>query len=111
MRNLTISRLLKCECNILDSISRISKELGKIEKLIKFEGFEEVGLTPTVEISTGDEILILCKGYELGFDAALDIIELNGCIRPEDMTRQQQIKVLNSFSQGYKLFERFLKQE
>lgn len=29
----------------------------------------------------------------------------------EDMTRQQQIKVLNSFSQGYKLFERFLKEE
>ena len=29
----------------------------------------------------------------------------------EDMPRQQQIKVLNSFSQGYKLFERFLKQE
>lgn len=29
----------------------------------------------------------------------------------ENMTRQQQIKVLNSFSQGYKLFERFLKQE
>jgi hypothetical protein len=32
-------------------------------------------------------------------------------VQYEDMTRQQQIKVLNSFSQGYKLFERFLKQE
>ena len=81
----TISRLLKCECNIIDSSSRISKELGKIERLVKFEGFEEVGLTPSVEISSGNEILILCKGYELGFDAALDIIELNGCIRPEDI--------------------------
>lgn len=30
----TISRLLKCECNIIDLTSRISKELGKIEKLI-----------------------------------------------------------------------------
>ena len=29
----------------------------------------------------------------------------------EDMTRQQQIKVLNSFSQGYNLFQRFLKEE
>lgn len=32
-------------------------------------------------------------------------------VQYEDMTRQQQIKVLNSFSQGYRLFERFLKQE
>lgn len=32
-------------------------------------------------------------------------------VQYEDMTRQQQIKVLNSFSQGYKLFERFLKLE
>lgn len=31
--------------------------------------------------------------------------------RFEDMTREQQIKVLNSFSQGYRLFERFLKEE
>ena len=29
----------------------------------------------------------------------------------EEMTRQQQIKVLNSFIQGYELFERFLKEE
>lgn len=29
----------------------------------------------------------------------------------EDMSREQQIKVLNSFSQGYRLFERFLKAE
>lgn len=29
----------------------------------------------------------------------------------EDMTRQQQIKVLNSFSQGYNLFQHFLKEE
>lgn len=29
----------------------------------------------------------------------------------EDMTRDQQIKVLNAFSQGYRLFERFLKEE
>ena len=29
----------------------------------------------------------------------------------EEMTRQQQIKALNSFIQGYKLFERFLKEE
>lgn len=29
----------------------------------------------------------------------------------EDMSREQQINVLNSFSQGYRLFERFLKAE
>lgn len=81
----TISRLLKCEGNIIDLTSRISKELGKIERLIKFEGFEEVGLTPSIEICSGDEILILCKGYELCFNEALDIIEINGCIRPEDI--------------------------
>lgn len=32
-------------------------------------------------------------------------------VQYEDMTRQQQIKVLNSFSQGYRLFERFLKEK
>lgn len=29
----------------------------------------------------------------------------------DDMSREQQIKVLNSFSEGYRLFERFLKAE
>lgn len=29
----------------------------------------------------------------------------------EDMTWEQQIKVLNSFSQGYNLFARFLKEK
>lgn len=29
----------------------------------------------------------------------------------DDMSREQQIKVLNSFSQGYRFFERFLKAE
>lgn len=29
----------------------------------------------------------------------------------DDMSREQQIKVLNSFSEGYRLFERFLKSE
>ncbi len=29
----------------------------------------------------------------------------------EDMSREQQIKVLNTFSQGYNLFVRFLKSE
>ena len=32
-------------------------------------------------------------------------------VQYEDMNRLQQIKVLNSFSQGYELFERFLKQK
>lgn len=32
-------------------------------------------------------------------------------INYEDMTREQQIKVLNSFSQGYNLFVRFLKEK
>ena len=32
-------------------------------------------------------------------------------VRYEEMTRHQQIKVLNSFSQGYRLFERFLKEK
>lgn len=29
----------------------------------------------------------------------------------EDMSREQQIKVINSFSQGYNLFVRFLKEK
>ena len=43
------------------------------------------------------------EGYEFFFDGKK--------ITWEDMTREQQIKVLNSFADGYGLFKRFLKSE
>lgn len=59
------------------------------------------------------------KVYEKGMSISITVSELAGYefhidgkkARWEDMSREQQIKVLNSFSQGYRLFERFLKAE
>ena len=59
------------------------------------------------------------KPYEKGMSIDITVSELAGYefnidgkkVEWEDMTREQQIKVLNSFSQGYRLFERFLKAE
>lgn len=49
----------------------------------------------------------------------IEIDELAGCriidddkvINWEDLTRQQQIKILNSFANFYELFVKFLKEE
>ena len=57
--------------------------------------------------------------YEKGMSIDITVSELAGYefyidgkkVDWEDMSREQQIKVLNSFSQGYRLFERFLKAE
>lgn len=57
---------------------------------------KEIGTTIQVEISD-------VAGYEFFVDG----IHVNW----SDMTREQQIKVLNSFSQGFELFRRFLKEE
>ena len=59
------------------------------------------------------------KPKEQGATIQIEVSELAGYVfhidgkkvNWEDMTREQQIKVLNSFSQGYRLFERFLKEE
>lgn len=59
------------------------------------------------------------KPYEKGMSIDITVSELAGYefhidgkkVDWEDMSREQQIKVLNSFSQGYILFERFLKAE
>lgn len=51
------------------------------------------GLTIDIQVSE-------LAGYEFYIDGQK--------INYEDMTREQQIKVLNSFSQGYNLFVRFL---
>ena len=59
------------------------------------------------------------KPYEKGMSINITVSELAGSefhidgkkVDWEDMSREQQIKVLNSFSQGYRLFERFLKAE
>ena len=57
---------------------------------------KQQGLTIDIQVSE-------LAGYEFYIDGQK--------INYEDMTREQQIKVLNSFSQGYRLFERFLKAE
>ncbi|MBQ2855559.1 MAG: hypothetical protein IJE78_00330 [Bacteroidaceae bacterium] len=57
---------------------------------------KEQGLTIDIQLSE-------LAGYEFYIDGQK--------INYEDMTREQQIKVLNSFSQGYNLFVRFLKEK
>ena len=54
------------------------------------------GMTVNIQVSE-------LAGYEFYIDGEK--------VNYEDMTREQQIKVLNSFSQGYNLFVRFLKSE
>lgn len=55
---------------------------------------KEIGTTIQVEISD-------LAGYEFFVDGKHK--------NWEDMTREQQIKVLNSFSSGFELFSKFLK--
>ena len=57
---------------------------------------KQQGLTIDIQVSE-------LAGYEFYIDGQK--------INYEDMTRKQQIKVLNSFSQGYNLFVRFLKEK
>lgn len=57
---------------------------------------QKAGLTIDIQVSE-------LAGYMFFIDGKL--------IQFQDMSREQQIKVLNSFSQGYRLFERFLKSE
>lgn len=57
---------------------------------------KQQGLTIDIQVSE-------LAGYEFYIDGQK--------INYEDMTREQQIKVLNSFSQGYNLFVRFLKEK
>lgn len=57
---------------------------------------KQQGLTIDIQVSE-------LAGYEFYIDGKK--------IDWEDMSREQQIKVLNSFSQGYNLFVRFLKEK
>ncbi len=57
---------------------------------------KEIGITIQVEISE-------LAGYEFFIDGEK--------VSWEDMTREQQIKVLNSFSGGFGMFSRFLKED
>lgn len=57
---------------------------------------KKYGLTIDIQVSE-------LAGYEFYIDG--------NKIKFEDMNREQQIKVLNSLSQGYNLFVRFLKSE
>lgn len=62
-----------------------------------------IHLEPKKQGLTIDIQLSELAGYEFYIDGQK--------INYEDMTREQQIKVLNSFSQGYNLFVRFLKEK
>lgn len=57
---------------------------------------QKAGLTIDIQVSELAGYMFFIDGKQIQF---------------EDMSREQQIKVLNSFSQGYRLFERFLKAE
>lgn len=83
--NIKIRKIKKAESNITRLSACLSKELNVITENIQFEGFDEVGLEPSVEVCSGSEVIILCKGYELHIDKALETLERNGCIRPEDI--------------------------
>ena len=62
-----------------------------------------IHLEPKKQGLTIDIQLSELAGYEFYIDGQK--------INYEYMTREQQIKVLNSFSQGYNLFVRFLKEK
>jgi hypothetical protein len=59
------------------------------------------------------------KPQKVGFTIDIQVSELAGYmffidgkqVQFDEMSREQQIMVLNSLSQGYRLFERFLKAE
>ena len=54
------------------------------------------------------KIEITIEGYNIGISLA----DENGKqLKYEGLIREDQIKVLNSFVQGYEFFERFLKEE
>lgn len=57
---------------------------------------QKEGLTIEVQVSELLGYMFFIDGKQIQF---------------EDMSREQQIKVLNSFSQGYNLFVRFLKEK
>lgn len=57
---------------------------------------QKAGLTIDIQVSELAGYMFFIDGKQIQF---------------EDMSREQQIKVLNSLSQGYRLFERFLKAE
>ncbi len=80
----SIKQIEECERRIVNLSSRMSRELGKIQSMIPFEGFKELGLEPTVHICSGDEIIIYCKGYELVLSAVIDKIRKKGYIEPCD---------------------------
>ena len=85
MNKIKVRKIKKAESKIARLSACISKELSVITENIQFEGFDKFGLEPSVEVCSGAEVIILCKGYELHIDKALETLERNGCIRPEDI--------------------------
>jgi hypothetical protein len=80
----SIKQIQECERRIADLSSRMSRETGKIQGLIPFEGFDELGLEPEVHICSGDEIIVYCKGYELVLSAVIEKMRKRGYISPCD---------------------------
>ena len=80
----SIKQIQACERKIVDLSSRMSRELGKIQDIIPFEGFDELGLEPEVQICSGDEIIVCCKGYELVLSDVIETIRERGYISPCD---------------------------
>lgn len=80
----SIKQIQECERRIINLSSRISRELGKIQGIIPFEGFDELGLEPEVQLCSGDEIIVYCNGYELVLSAVMEAMRERGYISPCD---------------------------
>ena len=80
----SIKQIQECERRIVSLSSRMSRELGKIQGIIPFEGFDEIGLEPEVQICSGDEIIVCCNGYELVLSAVMEAMRKRGYISPCD---------------------------
>ena len=83
----SIKQIQACERKIVDLSSRISREIGKIQGIIPFEGFDELGLEPEVQICSGDEIIVYCQGYELVLSKVMEAMRERGYISPDDFPR------------------------
>lgn len=85
-----VKQIYDCEKKVLDLSSRMSREIGNIQRLIPLKDFAEYGLEVEVQICSGDEIILYCNGYELVLSAVVNAIREKGYVSindfPSDLT-------------------------
>lgn len=79
-----VKQIYAHERRVLKLSSGMSRELGEIQRIIPFDGFDELGLEPEVQMCSGDEIIVCCNGYELVLSAVVEAIRKRGCVSPRD---------------------------